>query len=469
MEKENPKVTKLTKTFKIANMKTGHSVNSSSSHSIIIVKNPVDYSSIQSDSEDGYNWDGFLLTQKQEKLRYLSAMIDSQYSDLSILIRETLKKLNLVDLDYTDLSVDHQSVCDVPGIELTQNCTDYKIDAIKFNDFLEAYMSENVFVVGGNDNSPEDAPDVDGTPVSFSDLSISKNGNTICLFDKSSGTRVTLSEDDEIKLDYPMLLDLKITDYCAISTCAAACYQNSTTDGKHCDMKYIQELSYFIKEAKVFEIAIGGGEPTQHPYFDKIVSLLSQHTNVNFTTRNKEFLIDNYLKKKNPIYEKVGFALSIDSISDLVFLSQFKNCRKGLVNAQYIVGQNNEEFLKRLITKAYELDLNLILLGWKNVGRGNTRTPFEIKDPYKHILKYKGRANISVDTAFFERYGHEVIPNRIKITEEGVYSSYIDCIEKKLYKSSYHLEQSKDFSNPSKVDNFFDYSTIEKKTLNVIY
>jgi hypothetical protein len=451
--------------LKVVNLKTGHAVNSSSSHSIIIVKNPNSIEAIDNSYQD-FGWDEFVLKSKEKKLHYISAMISSQYNELDQQIKMTLKKLGLIDLtEYEESTVDHQSVTGIPGISIKDSC-DYEIDQNVFREFLDSYLCDNVIVWGGNDNESKNL-NIEGTEIGLSQLNIVKNGNTLCFFDSYTGTRVTLCEEEEVKLESPMLLDLKITDYCGITNCGAACYQNSTTNGKHCDMDYIKKMAEFIKENKVMEIAIGGGEPTHHPNFIEIVETLSKHCNVNFTTRNKEFLVKNYVEKHNPSLKNVRFALSIDSISDIDFLCQFKHL-DNYPHAQYVVGQNNEDFLERLINKCVKSSISLVLLGWKTTGRGNTRVPFEIKQPYKHILKHARNSNISVDTSFFSLYGHDGIPDRIKITEEGVYSSYIDCVEKRLYKSSYHLDKYKDFSTPSKLDNFFDYSSFDKKKLNVI-
>jgi hypothetical protein len=451
--------------LRVVNLKTGHAVNSSSSHSIIIVKNPNSVEAVPTSYSD-FGWDQFVLKSKEEKLHYISAMISSQYYGLDQQIKMTLKRLGLVDFtEYDESTVDHQSVTHIPGIEYKEN-SDYEIDQNVFRNFLDAYLSDNVIVLGGNDNGG-DYFDIEGTTISLSDLTMMRNGNTVCFFEKNSGTRVTLCSEEEVKLETPMLLDIKITDYCGITTCGAACYQNSTTNGKHCNMEYFSKIVEFVKKNKVLEIAIGGGEPTHHPNFIQIIELLTPHCNVNFTTRNKEFLVKNYLEYHNPSLKNVRFALSIDSLSDIDFLSQFKHMHT-YPHAQYVVGQNNEDFLKRLIDKCAKESIPLILLGWKTTGRGNSRVPFEIKEPYKYILKHANNTNISVDTSFFSLYGHEGIPNRLKITEEGVYSSYIDCVEKKLYKSSYHLDKCKDFSNPGKLENFFDYSSIDKKKLHII-
>jgi hypothetical protein len=244
--------------LRVVNLKTGHAVNSSSSHSIIIVKNPNSVEAVPTSYSD-FGWDQFVLKSKEEKLHYISAMISSQYYGLDQQIKMTLKRLGLVDFtEYDESTVDHQSVTHIPGIEYKEN-SDYEIDQNVFRNFLDAYLSDNVIVLGGNDNGG-DYFDIEGTTISLSDLTMMRNGNTVCFFEKNSGTRVTLCSEEEVKLETPMLLDIKITDYCGITTCGAACYQNSTTNGKHCNMEYFSKIVEFVKKNKVLEISLLPGE-----------------------------------------------------------------------------------------------------------------------------------------------------------------------------------------------------------------
>ena len=58
----------------------------------------------------------------------------------------------------------------------------------------------------------------------------------------------------------PELVDIKITDYCPFG--CKYCYQGSTAKGTHAKTDTINTLSYALGRMHVFEVALGGGEPT---------------------------------------------------------------------------------------------------------------------------------------------------------------------------------------------------------------
>lgn len=75
-----------------------------------------------------------------------------------------------------------------------------------------------------------------------------------------------------LEIKYPEFLDVKITSYCE-GNCTY-CYQNSTTKDNHFH-NIVERLGYYLNSIPVhsypFQIAFGGGEPTSHPDFNKLI------------------------------------------------------------------------------------------------------------------------------------------------------------------------------------------------------
>lgn len=67
----------------------------------------------------------------------------------------------------------------------------------------------------------------------------------------------------------PELLDVSITNYCEKG--CSFCYRNSNVSGKHLPLKKYNSIIEQAKEANVLQIAIGGGNPNQHPDFIQIL------------------------------------------------------------------------------------------------------------------------------------------------------------------------------------------------------
>ncbi len=75
--------------------------------------------------------------------------------------------------------------------------------------------------------------------------------------------------------DGPELLDISITNYCTQG--CSFCYRNSNPDGGNMplhDMEFI--LEQCMGDSKVYQIALGGGNPNQHPEFIKILKLIRE-------------------------------------------------------------------------------------------------------------------------------------------------------------------------------------------------
>ena len=67
----------------------------------------------------------------------------------------------------------------------------------------------------------------------------------------------------------PELLDISITNYCEKN--CDFCYRKSTQNGKHILLEDYREIIRQAKEIGVLQVALGGGNPNQHPNFTQIL------------------------------------------------------------------------------------------------------------------------------------------------------------------------------------------------------
>ena len=98
-----------------------------------------------------------------------------------------------------------------------------------------------------------------------------KNGNYTVIRDLDSGTLVKMNDLDFLEADFPDSFDLKITDSCDRG--CKFCHENSLPNGKHGDImkaKFIDTLHPYT------EIAIGGGNPLEHPDLIAFLKKLKQ-------------------------------------------------------------------------------------------------------------------------------------------------------------------------------------------------
>jgi hypothetical protein len=275
------------------------------------------------------------------------------------------------------------------------------------------------------------------------------------LFDRHHGTKLRFSFNDDIEIkcaSLPELVDLKITGYCRKQ--CDYCYQTSGYNGEHADFDDVIKLIEALAQLQVFEVALGGGEPTNHPQFIDILEKCKEHHIVpNFTTRNYDWFRDS---KNVAVFEQCcgRVAFSVDRLYDIEEAIAIRNylCLGDKVSIQ-IIDKVSDVLSLAKAAKNYGLDLTL--LGFKETGRGKEYkfskyqieqfVGFEaIRELYGHGLRRFGccfGSGLSVDTKYLAEHLEEIrksaIEPRLYATQEGVFSMYIDAVQQKMGPSSY--------------------------------
>lgn len=117
-------------------------------------------------------------------------------------------------------------------------------------------------------------------------------------FDQNSGLFVRKEDKDSEEPfwseDGPELLDISITNYCERS--CTFCYRHSDKKGKHISKSDFQNIIEQAAELGVLQIALGGGNPNQHPQFIEFLKLVREHNIIPSYTTNGEGLSHDILK-----------------------------------------------------------------------------------------------------------------------------------------------------------------------------
>ncbi len=441
----------------IQNLRLGFATNSSSSHSIVLLPNP------RNDSyhdETTFGWEYFTLTSNEDKMRYLAAQLISLGWDNEACLEKIKTISPTSDISIGDYSgVDHQSVS-----SLFTN-----------DDFIKVLLNDRIAILGGNDNS-EPLELNDGTKL-ITDLSYGSDkvkfrndkGYSI-IFNPTNGTKVRLksneTDPDYVKSSTPELVDLKITNYC-LKNCKF-CYQSSTPEGVHAKMDDILEILDHLKEAGVFEVAIGGGEPTSHPEFTRIIKEIKDRGMIpNFTTFTDDWLENPELVKA--CYDVGGIGVSCNSVKSLDLVKKINSKIYGPnIMAQHVFGSVPLSYTIDLMKSCAQDGYDLLLLGFKEVGFGKSYVRFDEGDDLDIFFKiglseYMSITcnTLSVDTAFIDQ--HPTImkvldaPKELATSPEGKFSCYIDAVTMKMGPSSYVEEDM--MTDYSDYDNFIsEYS-----------
>lgn len=444
--------------MKVSNIRFGHATNSSSYHSLVFL--PKGKSPSDDYKMDGtFGWDNFTCFSPKAKEDYLAVLLQQNLHNFDPQVTKYILS-NLVPTSqyHADSYIDHQSVVTLPK----KFGSDY-IDEEFFFDLRNYILQPNLAILGGNDNEEPHplASENFRLPLTdtYGDFTCGKDrmNNEWVIFNKMSGTKIRFSftkgkdfTTDTTKADAPELVDVKITDYCPFN--CAFCYQDSRPTGKNETKITMWYLSDILSDLKVFEVALGGGEPTLAKDFaDTVRAFYRKGITPNFSTKNLEFFRD-YRNYK--ILEMVGgVAVSVGPfeyntvIPQLNAMLEYHKYPKDNISFQTIVGVGgftNADYVGYFMQQMNKYGFNKItLLGSKSVGRAKGMPEIEVKKNFFPKLKELSKkfwVNIGVDTKFIEMFRAEVkeeIPSVLYHEEEGKFSCYIDAVEGKIGASSY--------------------------------
>ena len=431
--------------MRIIKARLSHATNSSSTHSLLFV-DPNEVPRCSADNE--YGWDDFIASSTEAKDTYFGIML---YNSLQRAVGDKAAAIITKEMsdgpikDIQEGYIDHQSFNWIP--------LDWagKVPDLDFAKELREYLlRKDLVILGGNDNS-------DGHPLAENSITMPwdsydcYSADVVCrkdpqgywtVFNKDSGSKVRFSfGDDEMVIDsaqYPELIDIKLTDFCA--TGCEYCYQDSTPQGEHAEASYLDRIAYLCQEMKVFEVALGGGEPLAHPKFEEILTRFRDYGIVpSFSTRNTSWLKDP--AKAQRISDLCGaWALSVDDtdpIDEAAAAANYLGIKKPTI---HLVLEGTPEWqFERLLKSCAEHNLRVVILGFKETGRGETA---KRHDPGKWLplLKELG-IRASIDTTVVKQYADEIkaadVPEYFLEHKEGCFSMYIDAVAQTMGESSF--------------------------------
>lgn len=464
----------------------GHGCNSSSSHSLVLLKGD-DAACRDDPPEDAgtFGWKEFALRTPEAKIVYLAAQIASQPSAIvggygqfvaEGLLHEYRRRcapaLQIPDMP-EELYVDHQSVWALPC--RLQACHE---PLCLHTEFLFALMKgvlQRCAIHGGNDNdegahvfSDVDVPlPTDQFP--YVSLRVRKDAHGWTLFDRRTGDRWDVPHDvlqpadaDAVAPECytrPALVDVKITDYCGRG--CSFCYQDSTPRGTHASIESVRNVANFLAEMEVFEVAIGGGEPADHPDLAAVLDVFANYNILaNVTTRVPgKILVWEHCTGRAIARATGAVAFSTEQPRDVqpfaeclrTFNMHARSTRRaaGLDDVagvvQVVVGTTPSATTREIVEAARGAGLHTTLLGWKSTGRGRAGPSHDVRAADMLDLVLGHGRSVCVDTALIKAWHTDLVAagadSRSYFTQEGAFSMYVDAVRDLVGPSSYAPER----------------------------
>lgn len=243
-------------------------------------------------------------------------------------------------------------------------------------------------------------------------------------------------DDNPAFAPVPELADISISNKC--SKGCTFCYKDSTPDGKVMSLEeycHVLDSMYSPEYGTVFQVAIGGGEPLEHPFFVDIVNETIKRGIVpNFTTNG--LLLTSEICAA--IKGKVGaMAISASSVSEI------KRIRPAIMNAEgiklnvhYILSDESIEEAIAIVNGAFNDLLKgvnaVVFLTYKPAGRGGEdpllKSGAKMTAFIQAVKAPKAKCKIGFDACFVPMliHAHAVRNEMVDACEGGFFSVYID-------------------------------------------
>lgn len=188
-----------------------------------------------------------------------------------------------------------------------------------------------------------------------------KNGNYyVAIY--SDGTKIRENNSDCFMPEKPESIDIKISNRCDMN--CVMCHENSTPDGA---ISTLLDAPFFDTLLPYTELAIGGGNVLEHPQLAEFLVKLKERNLIANMTVNQSHFMDNVDYIKSLVDSKLIYGLGVslvDPSNDFIeSVSTIKNAVIHVVN-----GINDAKDFRKL----YDKDLKVLILGYKEWGRGKT-------------------------------------------------------------------------------------------------
>ncbi|MDF2923837.1 MAG: hypothetical protein K0R57_2751 [Paenibacillaceae bacterium] len=245
-----------------------------------------------------------------------------------------------------------------------------------------------------------------------------------------------IATHNPVQAPWPELADISISNYCTKG--CDFCYRDSTAKGK---LMSVEEYGHVLDElthpeyGPVFQVALGGGEPLEHPQFLEIIqTTVDKGIIPNFTTNGMPLTAETASRLTGLVGAVAISAGSIRQIDrsklELLMDADIK------ANIHFVLSDSSiDDAVELLEGKHNELldGVNgLIFLTYKPRGRAGLENVLQMDERFHRFLSLAGdnrcQARIGFDACFVPPLLHytSINPDTVDSCECGFFSIYVD-------------------------------------------
>lgn len=273
-----------------------------------------------------------------------------------------------------------------------------------------------------------------------------KNGNYYVRINLADGTKIRENDLDNFRADFPESMDIKVTNSCDMG--CPMCHENSIPNGAHGDimnLKFIDNLHPYT------ELAIGGGNPLEHPDLEAFLRKCKSLKLIPSMTINQTHFMKNIDFVKMLVSEDLIYGLGVSLTNPTPeFINQIKKFPNAVIHviAGLIPIYKLEEISK--------LDLKILILGYKQFRRGENlylheSTTIDSKiNELKEILPVIIKNNWFKVVSFDNLAIKQLDPRRVLsdsewdefyMGDDGFATMYVDCVKEEFARSSTSIDR----------------------------
>jgi sulfatase maturation enzyme AslB (radical SAM superfamily) len=239
-------------------------------------------------------------------------------------------------------------------------------------------------------------------------------------------------------LEYPEFYDVKLTNFCQ-SGCPY-CYQDSKPEAHYADVveKIATYFGAMTENQRPFQVALGGGNPNQHPDFIKCLEKFCElGITPNYTTNGMGLTPEILVATKKYCG---GVAVSCHPHMDKVWRNAVRLLlANGVKTNLHIIISDKDSIdrFKNIFDEHKETVEYFVLLPYIPMGRAESKKiDYEY---FSQVLEGINSDEIAFGANFYEYLKQHREKYNVSLYEPELMSKYLDLKDMSLYKSSFNL------------------------------
>ncbi|MDR2457042.1 MAG: radical SAM protein [Clostridiales Family XIII bacterium] len=260
-----------------------------------------------------------------------------------------------------------------------------------------------------------------------------EKSNYVIFFDRNNGTFCRFGKNDIdpfFNITGPELLDIAITNYCEKE--CGFCYRRSSRLGKFMPLDDYKHVMEEASKVGVLQVALGGGNPNQHPQFTQILEITRKHDIMPSYTTNGQGMTDEIYAATKKLCGAMAVSWYEPYIEAETVIKQ-AGIHKITVNIHFLLSKNSLTQAIHLLETRNDILENvnaIIFLNYKPIHSPESlclSDGDEIKYFFELVKKIK-ICKIGFDScmvSYLPLMGEDLVLETVDFCEAGRFSAYI--------------------------------------------